>query len=261
MILLSIVCVVKDDQAGLDRTLHSLIHSNEIEPEHLQEFEVVIVDGSESAIDPTNYDWNVNYLWEAPTGIYPAMNTGLRLAKGQYIYFLNAGDEIAAPETFNKLLNDLRDLESNNPGCWLFGPIEIVSKTGGKTITPQWDYQKQKANLFSRGHFPSHQGTVMRVSQLRATGGFNVRFTVAADYAAFLAISQISDPVIVDYPLARFFEGGTSTKQWKKAASEFHAARRQLLAPTGLDSIKERYFTAVKYTKEFIYREILSARR
>jgi len=46
---------------------------------------------------------NLRWISEKDHGLYDAMNKGLRLAKGDFVLFLNAGDHLHAPETLEKL--------------------------------------------------------------------------------------------------------------------------------------------------------------
>jgi len=50
-------------------------------------------------------------LWvsDRDKGLYDAMNKGLNLATGRFVWFLNAGDQIASDEILKKILNALND--------------------------------------------------------------------------------------------------------------------------------------------------------
>ncbi len=88
---LSVVTVVKDDLDGFQRSIDSL------SDQFLRGVELVVVDSSTDCLVIPGYMeefliQNFQYEWATPRGIYPAMNKGLELARGEYIYFLNAGD-------------------------------------------------------------------------------------------------------------------------------------------------------------------------
>lgn len=61
-----------------------------------RDFEHIIVDGASSdntlEVARKNATPNLRILSERDRGLYDAMNKGLRLARGQYVIFLNAGD-------------------------------------------------------------------------------------------------------------------------------------------------------------------------
>jgi glycosyltransferase involved in cell wall biosynthesis len=92
---LSIVVITKNNRTGLLKTINSIYNQknkNEID------FEVIVIDSlstdeSKFAVDNL-YLKNINYIYERDNGIYDALNKGIELSVGDYIWFLNAGDYI-----------------------------------------------------------------------------------------------------------------------------------------------------------------------
>jgi glycosyltransferase len=125
-------------------------------------------------------------------------------------------------------------------------------------VTPHWDYAAEKKNLFSRGFFPPHQGTVVRSDLLRGIGGFDTTYRIAADYAAFLRLSQAADPLQLSYVLATFREGGASTQNWQESFAEFHRARLSILHPSGVGRAREQASTWWHFAKVYAYREVIN---
>ena len=248
---LTVVTVVKDDEPGLRLTMDSL------RSQDLDGVDVLVIDSSaDRSYAPELAHGVARVLWTEPAGIYPAMNIGLAEAVGEYVYFLNAGDALHSPS----VLAELHALLATSPD-WAFGRVQIDGPQAS-VVTPMWDYAKETGTFFSRGLFPPHQGTVVRRAVLSSVGGFDTSYRIAADYAAFLRLSQVSDPLVTDLLLADFQEGGASTQHWQQSFAEFHRARTGILRPTGLAALREKADTAVHYAKVFAYREvILRARR
>jgi glycosyltransferase involved in cell wall biosynthesis len=71
--------------------------------------EYIIIDGGSK--DETlqivgKYKDKIAYIVsEKDAGIYDAMNKGIRAAKGDYLWFINSGDEIYEPDTVSKMLS------------------------------------------------------------------------------------------------------------------------------------------------------------
>jgi len=247
---LSVVTVVKDDLEGFQRTLASL------RAQDLDGVKFIVIDSSSDALEIQQElqaaGVHAEHEWTRPQGIYNAMNLGLELARGRFIYFANAGDEFKSPET----LGSVRSVIDRPETYWGFGPVEIVESSGLIVVTPSWDYQAEQKSGFSKGHFPPHQGTFVRTTTLKEVGGFDADYSIVADYAAFLRLSLLSDPVMIPFPIARFYEGGTSTQRWKESFRQFHKARKRILKPVGRVALKERVNTVSQYTMVFITREI-----
>lgn len=247
---LTVVTVVKDAHDAFARTVESLASQSE------RDFEFVVIDSSSDTATVSGIGSSLphSYTWSPPQGIYAAMNIGLSKAAGRYIYFLNAGDVLDSPQTLDRVR---RSLEDRAP-TWAFGPVRITGTDNKVTVTPEWDYRDHQASLFARGSFPPHQGTFVQREILTAIGGFDLSYRVAADYAAFLKISQLADPQILDFVIANFTEGGTSTTQWLESFREFHTARRRTFRPTGLASVSEFALTVKQIVAVGLYRGIWS---
>ena len=88
---LTVITVVKDAPADLAGTLASVASQD------LSGVEYLVIDGSNDRASVPELlqgfpALTASYVWREPSGIYPAMNEGLTLARGDYVYFANAGD-------------------------------------------------------------------------------------------------------------------------------------------------------------------------
>jgi len=241
---LSVVTVVKDDPKGLDITLDSLQQQN------LEGVQYIVIDSSRDRSSvaqrvSSREITNSSVYWVTPEGIYSAMNQGIQHSSGEYIYFANAGDSFASPDS----LSEIHKVIKQSDPVWVMGPIEIVEQSGRIVVSPTWNFAAEQSRLFARGLFAPHQGTFAQTSNVRELGRFDTSYEIAADYALFLKLTQLSDPVVVDFPVARFSEGGASTVDWQKAFREFHRARREILTPTGMQSVREYVDTLNHFSK------------
>ena len=244
---LTIVTVLRDDLPGLERTLASL---NGVLKDDV-EFLVIDSSHDHAAVVSLVADMAPAgvVIWEDPKGIYSAMNIGLKRALGEYVYFLNAGDELKE----GGLVAARGVVERQSP-VWLTAPVEIEQVDGTHVVSPHWSFEEEAAWAFARGRFPAHQGTIVSTEALRSRGGFDTEYRIAADYASMLVLSHASKPVMVEEPLARFHEGGASTVSWHRAHREFHRARRKILQPTGPLSAREYLATGTRFLAEGSYR-------
>lgn len=234
--LLSVVTVVRNDAAGLDRTRESLQGAVDSGGESGTEVEWVVVDGSDRPVDPPILaGCAATTVVEPPRGIFEAMNRGLSEARGTWIYFLNAGDTLTDQGALRRLLEALRGTSQT----WGFARVSFRDPGGAPLDEAAWNYNEHRRALFARGHFPPHQGTVVRTDQLRSIDGFDTRFRVTADYHAALRLSALSEPELWPWTLAEFRQGGASSSQWRQALREMHTARREVFRPHGWTAVLE----------------------
>ena len=249
MTWLSIVTVVRDDVSALNKTRAS------IEANDLDGVEWLVVDSSQEREAVEHLVSGIGrYEWVSPEGIYPAMNCGLERVEGEYVMFLNAGDELSSPHT----LSCVRDLLAEQPCAWAYGHIEIIEASRISVLSSTWDYEVEKHHFFARGSFPPHQATFTRASDLRALEGFDTSYRIAADYKAFLQLTQRADPRVLPIVVARFPTGGASSQHWYRSLAEFHRARVEVLALSGKASIRERALTAVQSVRVGAYRLVVA---
>lgn len=102
---ISIITVVKNDAAGLEKTILSAWDQQETN------FELIVIDGGST--DGTvavfrKYQEKINFWSSEPDhGIFDAMNKGLDKASGEYVIFLNAGDVFSSDKVLGALTSFL----------------------------------------------------------------------------------------------------------------------------------------------------------
>ena len=240
---LTIITIVRNDPEGFRRTLES------VAVQELGDVQILVVDGSENrsqiqaAIRSAGVE--VDYAWEAPKGIYPAMNSGIARAGGTYSMFTNAGDVLHSPKVVADLREQLKELEVS----WGYGQVRFIEPDGTAILPTPFDYSHEKRRCFSGGRFPPHQGTFARTELLRDLGGFDTKYRICADYALFLKLSQVSNPLEVGAVISDFYVGGLSTVAWKESLKEFHDARVSILTPSGVEALRERLGTWSQFAK------------
>ncbi|QRR01933.1 glycosyltransferase family 2 protein [Dyadobacter sandarakinus] len=97
--LLTIVTITYNAEKYIERTLESVSKAvNRLEGGLRPEYLVIDGNSRDATLAIAGRYRNIvsGILSEPDKGIYDAMNKGLAAAKGKYIWFLNAGDEIAA---------------------------------------------------------------------------------------------------------------------------------------------------------------------
>ncbi len=87
----SVITITLNNSSGLDETLSSLAKLN------CKPYEVIIIDGlsqdfTVEVVTRYRHLLNIIFISELDFGIYNAMNKGKKIAKGELLHYLNAGD-------------------------------------------------------------------------------------------------------------------------------------------------------------------------
>ena len=106
--MLTIITINRDNAAGLEKTIKSVLSQT------CEEFEYVVVDGAsiDGSVDVIHrlaegLGDRLKWVSEPDSGIYNAMNKGIRMASGEYIQILNSGDSLVSVDVTDRMLAEL----------------------------------------------------------------------------------------------------------------------------------------------------------
>ncbi|MBD2753114.1 glycosyltransferase family 2 protein [Spirosoma validum] len=212
----SIITITYNAERFLERTIQSIVAQQETD------FEYIVIDGGskDGTIDIIKrYETHItNWISEPDKGLYEAMNKGLHRAKGQYVWFMNAGDELYDSTTLSKLLDQISATKADV----YYSDALFVRDEGGETVpvglrsqvTPHVLPQQLTWQDMSLGMKVCHQAFVPKRSiapdyltnNLSADLDWEIRCLKAAQTIEFL-------PFI----LCRYLMGGLSVQQHRKS--------------------------------------------
>lgn len=102
---LSIITINYNNLSGLTRTFESVINQT------WKDFEYIIIDGGSTDGSAQYIQENQEYFYywvsEPDKGIYNAMNKGVKVASGRYLYFLNSGDVFFTNGILEKVASEI----------------------------------------------------------------------------------------------------------------------------------------------------------
>ena len=140
---------------------------------------------------------------EPDTGIYNALNKGVRDAKGEWFYVLGADDYISHPDVMDRLLK-----EEKQRTQVIVAPIE---RDG---MSPYFESLADLKKILWTVAY-SHQGVVVRTKTMRKYGGFDERYTIVADGDLLFKMHKAALPFHYTFsPFTNFFLGGTCMSNW-----------------------------------------------
>lgn len=198
--LLTIVSINRNNAASLPRTLESLSEFRDD-----QRVECLFIDGASTdnslSIAGRFYEPD-KIISEPDTGIYNAMNKGLKYAKGKYVLWLNSGDKLKAnafEEVMPKLAASSSDLIS-------FG-LEM-HKEGSEVAYTIW--RPKIEDLPS--HTLPHPTTFFNREAFLNISGYREIYKLAGDRDAILRLYFFRRSVeFVDKVIGIFYSGGASS--------------------------------------------------
>lgn len=209
MFQLTLITVTYNAEAVLERTLRSVQRQTVREGVELLLMDGASTDGTLALVN--RYETVVTQCISEPDhGIYDAMNKGLALATGEYVWFLNAGDELHDETTLAKFFEKLSEAGDVYYGDALFvrddgSPIGLRSE-----VTPHRLPVRATWRDFSRGMVICHQSFVVRRSLAPA---FRLDHPYSADIDWEIRCLKVARNVVnLGVPISRYLVGGFSVK-------------------------------------------------
>ena len=210
--LISIITITYNAEQFLERTIQSILAQTD------QDFEYIIVDGKSK--DGTlgiasTYKNRVNQLISEPDkGLYDAMNKGLKLAKGDFVWFMNAGDEINDNQAVEKIYQAISDKIDV-----LYGDTFFVDDDGNiqglrSEITPHGLPKDLKWQDMKLGMLVCHQAFIAR----KSIAPFYMKNNLSADIDWEIECLKRANKVqYLDFVVAKYLTGGVSNQQLKRS--------------------------------------------
>lgn len=166
----SIIIPTYNSQETLENTLISVINQS------FQNWELLIIDGLSNdntllvAQKYSKKDSRIKIYSEADKGIYDAMNKGIRMAKGEWLYFLGSDDVLYHSKVLEEIFSDPQILMND----LVYGNVKI--KDTGFIHRYEFD-------LFKLYHQNiCHQAIFTKKKVFEELGGFDTRFQQLADW-------------------------------------------------------------------------------
>ncbi|MDR1782750.1 MAG: glycosyltransferase [Dysgonamonadaceae bacterium] len=252
----SIITVTYNAAQYIERTLQSVASQT------CKDFEYIIVDGASNdgtleiianyELRITNFGCKFLVISEKDQGLYDAMNKGLRLATGDYVWFLNAGDTFYNENTLQAL--NTQHLTLNTQYSVLYGETEVVNSSGNSLGMRRLRAPKQLDwKSFRMGMTVCHQSFVVK----RAIAPeFDLQYRYASDIDWCINCMKKTDSIHNTHLiLSRFLEAGLSAQKRKEALKERYRimCRNYGVIPT---IIRHLWFALRFYTAKLLKKTI-----
>ena len=173
----SIITVTYNAASVLEDTIQSVITQT------YKNIEYIIIDGdsSDRTLEIANrYKDHIHCIVSEPdSGLYDAMNKGIKLATGDYLCFLNAGDELHEDDTLQLMVHSIND---NKLPDVLYGETAIVDEEGHFIRMRRLSAPEQLTwKSFKKGMLVCHQAFFARRDKVQPYD-LNYRFSSDFDW-------------------------------------------------------------------------------
>ena len=208
---ISIITVVYNGEKVLERTIKSIRNQT------FSDIEYIIIDGNSKdgtkAIIEKYKSEISQWISEPDKGLYDAMNKGLRLAKGEYVIFLNAGDQFQEKTTVEQVFRNpvIADVYYGETMMVNDANEDIGLRRLKAPEVLSWE-------SLINGMLVCHQSFIMR---REIAPEYNLSYKIAADYEWMLQCLKRSKIIINTHQIiARFLDGGMNKSNIQTALKE-----------------------------------------
>jgi glycosyltransferase involved in cell wall biosynthesis len=212
----SIITITYNAERFLERTIQSVIK------QQATNYEYIVVDGgsTDGTLDIIKrYETYITtWISEPDRGLYDAMNKGLHRARGEYVWFMNAGDTLHDSQTLASLLTTIKKRSADvyysdalfvqNDGT----PVGLRSQVTPHVLPPNLTWRDM-----ALGMKVCHQAFIVRrsiapdypLNNLSADLDWEIRCLKAADFIEPLP-----------FVLCQYLIGGLSVQQHRRSLTD-----------------------------------------
>jgi glycosyltransferase involved in cell wall biosynthesis len=208
---LSVITIVYNNVKDIERTILSVINQS------YPNIEYLIIDGGST--DGTvevikKYEDKIStWVSEKDEGIYDAMNKGLELTTGDYVLFMNSGDEIYDSTTVEQVFGTAKNADI------YYGETEMYDDSW----TSLGRRRHQRPDQFTWRSFKygmniSHQAIYIKKS---ITVPYDAKYQLSADIDWIIKAAKKAQTIVkVEGYVAKYLVGGMSKKRHRQSLRE-----------------------------------------
>ena len=190
----------------------------------------------------------ITWISEKDKGVYDAQNKGIRLAHGEYCYFLNAGDTFCADDVLERMFspNSLIASSPNRLPDILYGNEIIVDGNGQRIGIARGVENPSFVDLYNS--CMKHQASFIHRSLFDKYGMYDADMRICSDFDWFFRVIAFHDEVSLQYKdidIAYFENTGISYHNPELCAKE----RQQILDCYMSKRMQRDYLLLGKYPR------------
>ena len=204
--LVSVITAVYNGGATLERAIESVVSQT------CPRIEFIVIDGgsTDCSVDLLRkYEDSIDYwISEPDNGIYDALNKGIAVATGEWLYFLGADDVLADVDVFKSVFSRQYDTK------FLYGDV-VYGDTGRIYGGEFTKCMLTKKNICQQGIF-------YHVELFKILGNFDPKYPLLADWAFNMQAFALggTKPTHINVVIAEYSLAGVSNRVIDSAFAE-----------------------------------------
>ena len=210
--LVTVITVVYNSERFIEKTIKSVINQS------YPNIEYIVIDGGSTDNTPKIIKKYESYItrWisEPDNGLYDAMNKASKFATGNYLWYLNSGDEI-----YNEnILDDIFSKLDRQPDV-IYGETEIINYKG-QSLGMRRHSAPSKLNwrTLRFGMKVCHQSILVKRELIEE---YNTTYEYSADFEWLIRVLKKANDIYNSaLILSKFMEGGLTKKNLRPSLKE-----------------------------------------
>ena len=231
---LSIITINYNNAEGLRKTMESVLAQTYTEIEYII-VDGASIDGSVDVIRELATRPTIKWVSEKDTGIYNAMNKGIRMATGEYIEILNSGDILFDANVTQRMIEHLDQInaQNENPIGILYGNMIKVNAQG--KVVGKSGYTEYSLRQFYSSTL-NHDCAYILKDLFEEYGLYDEQLKIVSDWKWYLQVIGLGrvKPEYVDIDVTIFDDGGISETNLALRNAERRKVMEEVLPPAVL---------------------------
>lgn len=248
---LSIITINRNNYSGLEKTMQSVFSQT------CKDIEYVVIDGAstDGSADVikrlgARFGGRLKWLSEPDSGIYNAMNKGIKMATGDYIQILNSGDMLAAPDVIERMQTEVQRItesEGKEPDI-VYGNMTKVDPDGkiiGKSGETEYSLRQFYSSTLN------HDCAYIRRELFDKYGYYDENLKIVSDWKWYLQAIGLGNvvPRYADIDVTIFDAGGISETNQTLRNFERRKVLEEVLPPAVLWDYDHHAFDIVQMNR------------
>ena len=169
------------------------------------------------------------------SGIYDAINQGIRRATGDVIGLLHADDHLAGPDALATIAAALQDPSIDG----VYGDLQYVARDDETRVIRHWRAGAYAQAKLNRGWMPPHPTLYLRRDVFNRAGLYDTSYRISGDYDGMLRFLTTGHVRLAYLPqvIVRMKMGGVSNRSFahmiRKSCEDYRAIRRHGVGGVG----------------------------